>query len=347
MTGRGKCKRKRSKKSKNSSSSSTNSEATPKRIKEAPSMSTASVGEDSVFVYSPVSEPPTTLPSDPLSSANMADQVEMTETEIPSRPTPHAHPPPPSIEDNGTLLDNKLGLFRLDLLNKVKAVVKTELRQVTDKLKEEIDKLRGTMHDMQLENETLKNELVKIRSEREIENDNIISAKHRSIENDQYARRTNIVIYGIKEKDKENTVELVRETIKDKLKMSLNKDEIEVCHRLSPQTRGKVRPIVVRFRFRDTKWDVMKCRKKVLVLFSRKICAKKCVNCSKNCMITMEWSPAGHGMGSYLPKILLVKYSPSSMVLTGKMTSQSRLSGLQSCISQLWLKQCQSAFSAT
>ena len=117
MTGRSKCKRKRSKKSKNSSSSSTDSEATPKRIKEAPSMSTASVGEDSVFVYSPVSEPPTTLPSDPLNSANMADQVEMTETEIPSRPTPHAHPPPPSIEDIGTLLDNKLGLFRLDLLN--------------------------------------------------------------------------------------------------------------------------------------------------------------------------------------------------------------------------------------
>ena len=238
-------------------------------------MSTASVGEDSVFVYSPVSEPPTTLPSDPLSSANMADQVEMTETEIPSRPTPHAHPPPPSIEDIGTLLDNKLGLFRLDLLNEVKAVVKTELRQVTDKLKEEIDELRGTVHDMQLENETLKNELVKIRSEREIESDNIISAKHRSIENDQYARRTNIVIYGIKEKDKENTVELVRETIKDKLKMSLNKDEIEVCHRLSPQTRGKVRPIVVRFRFRDTKWDVMKCRKNLKgtgIVFSEDLC---------------------------------------------------------------------------
>ena len=238
-------------------------------------MSTASVGEDSVFVYSPVSEPPTTLPSDPLSSANMADQVEMTETEIPSRPTPHAHPPPPSIEDIGTLLDNKLGLFRLDLLNEVKAVVKTELRQVTDKLKEEIDELRGTVHDMQLENETLKNELVKIRSEREIESGNIISAKHRSIENDQYARRTNIVIYGIKEKDKENTVELVRETIKDKLKMSLNKDEIEVCHRLSPQTRGKVRPIVVRFRFRDTKWDVMKYRKNLKgtgIVFSEDLC---------------------------------------------------------------------------
>ena len=220
-------------------------------------MSTASVGEDSVFVHSPVWEPPTTLPSDPLSSANMADQVEMTETEIPSLPTPHAHPPPPSIADIGTLLDNKLGLFRLDLLNEVKAVVKTELRQVTDKLKEEIDELRGTVHDMQLENETLKNELVKIRSEREIESDNIILAKHRGIENDQYARRTNKVLYGIKEKDNENTVELVGEIIKEKLKMTLNKDEIEVCHRLSPQTRGKVRPIVVRFRFRDTKWDVM------------------------------------------------------------------------------------------
>ena len=161
------------------------------------------------------------------------------------------------------------------VLNEVKAVVKTELGQVTDKLKEEIDELRGTVHDMQLENETLKNELVKIRSEREIESDNIISAKHRSIENDQYARRTNIVIYGIKEKDKENTVELVRETIKDKLKMSLNKDEIEVCHRLSPQTRGKVRPIVVRFRFRDTKWDVMKCRKNLKgtgIVFSEDLC---------------------------------------------------------------------------
>ena len=148
MTDRSKYKKKRSKKSKNSSSSSTNSEATPKRIKEAPSMSTASVGEDSVFVHSPVSEPPTTLPSDPLSSANMADQVEMTQTEIPSLPTPHAHSPPPSIADIGTLLDNKLGLFRLDLLNEVKAVVKTELRQVTDKLKEEIDELRGTVHDI-------------------------------------------------------------------------------------------------------------------------------------------------------------------------------------------------------
>ena len=137
-----------------------------------------------------------------------------------------------------------------------------------------------------MENETLNNELVKIRSEREIENDNIISAKHRSIENDQYARRTNIVIYGIKEKYKENTVE----TIKEKLKMTLNKDEIEVCHMLSPQTRGIVRLIVVRFRFRDTKWDVMKCRKNLKgtgIVFSEDLC-KEMRELLKE-LLGMEW----------------------------------------------------------
>ena len=64
------------------------------------------------------------------------------------------------------------------------------------------------------------------------------SAKIQSINNNQYARRSNINVYGIEEngEDKEDTSQTVKGIIKDKLNIPLKSDDIEVSKRLDQRT---------------------------------------------------------------------------------------------------------------
>ena len=67
--------------------------------------------------------------------------------------------------------------------------------------------------------------------------------------------------FGIKEEKKENSTQKVLNVIKEHLKMEIPEKDIEIAHRLGEIRQNAKRLIIVKFRYRDTKWDVMKSRK--------------------------------------------------------------------------------------
>ena len=113
--------------------------------------------------------------------------------------------------------------------------------QVTSK----IEALEGDLFDLKEENKTLKEIIDKLEKEKEVERENIVSAKVRSVENDQFARRYNIVVFGIAESRNDTAETKIKEIIKEKLKINLKPDAIEICHRLGEKTLNKIRPVIV------------------------------------------------------------------------------------------------------
>ena len=162
-----------------------------------------------------------------------------------------------------------------DLLDKKLAKQKAEfIEEVSRKFKNEIDELNGHIFQLQQDNDNLKQRVAYLEKERQTEKDNVASAKAHAIENDQYARRNNMVVFGINEQEK-NPAEAIRKIIKEKIKISLKADDIEICHRLGKKTLNKNRPVIVRFRYRDVKWEVISERKALKgtgVIFAEDMC---------------------------------------------------------------------------
>ena len=133
----------------------------------------------------------------------------------------------------------------------------------------------GEIHNIAIENQTLKTEIEHLKKASSTEKSLIESAKVHSVENDQYARRSNIIVYGVAEARDENCGQIVKDIIKNKLKLNLPSNAVEMCHRLGTKTLNKNRPIVTRFRYRDLKWDIMKARKELKgsgIVFGEDLC---------------------------------------------------------------------------
>ena len=85
------------------------------------------------------------------------------------------------------LLVKRLSEQREGLIEEIRATVSHEL-----------DEMRGEIHDLKMEN----NELKKRVSQLEAASVSKTDAKIQAVNNDQYARRYNMVVYGIKLQDK-------------------------------------------------------------------------------------------------------------------------------------------------
>ena len=81
------------------------------------------------------------------------------------------------------------------------------------------------------------------------------------VANDQYARRANMIIYGLNETKQENTNKLHANTIKKSIKLETKQSDLEITHRLGYKEAEKIRLMVVKFIFTDLKWEVMKASK--------------------------------------------------------------------------------------
>lgn len=73
---------------------------------------------------------------------------------------------------------------------------------------------------------------------------------------EQYSRRNNLRIFGVQEKETENTQEIVVKLIEEKLKYKINPEEIESCHRVSTKSTNKSRPILLKLTTNKTKNDI-------------------------------------------------------------------------------------------
>ena len=77
---------------------------------------------------------------------------------------------------------------------------------------------------------------------------------------EQYTRRDSIKIFGVEEKEGEDTNELVVNVAKS-IGVNISTSDISVSHRM-PSKTGK-KPIIAKFTRRDTKTAIMKCKKKL------------------------------------------------------------------------------------
>ena len=257
-----------------SPSSSTSSSLSWKKIKQALSFSSTDTEssfslEDSYLSdQQPAAIEPTTIPTatpapvsiQPIETSTPAP-ITMSKTEI--------------IDKLSQMLDEKLSRQRNDIISEMKNIVTTQISEVKVELSEEIQVLRGQIHDINIENSALKAEIDQLKHITTEGKKRVEDAKIHSIENDQYARRSNIIVYGVQEIRNENPGQLVTNIVKEKLNIILPPNSIEVCHRLGTRTLNKNRPIVARFRYRDLKWDIMKARKSLKgtgIVFGEDLC---------------------------------------------------------------------------
>ena len=132
----------------------------------------------------------------------------------------------------------------------------------------------------------MKNEFMKVISERNETisqlkgdvstlKDRIIKLEERIEQNDSYERRDTLVFSGSKlppPSNSENCVTVVNNLLRDSLQVSLQPNEISVCHRLTSRSNAESpnkRSIIVKFCKRSSKIDILSSarRKKVPNLF--------------------------------------------------------------------------------
>lgn len=95
---------------------------------------------------------------------------------------------------------------------------------------------------LEKEVQDLKTQIVEIRDEK----DNM----------EQFSRKNNIRIFGINETNKENTNELVINLIQNKLNITIDPGEIDMCYRVGTNTEEKVRPILVKFKSNEVRNEI-------------------------------------------------------------------------------------------
>lgn len=92
----------------------------------------------------------------------------------------------------------------------------------------------------------------------------ILSDKVNELE--QYSRRNNIRIFGVKDKKEETIQEteyIVRETLRKYLNLNFTSNEFDICHRIGPFNASTNRAIIVRFIYRKSKVITISKRRKL------------------------------------------------------------------------------------
>ena len=84
-----------------------------------------------------------------------------------------------------------------------------------------------------------------------------------------------MVVYGIQLQDKQDPGDAIIDVVKNHLATTLPRSAIEICHPLGKNTNNNKRSLIVKFRYRDVKWDIMKKRKllkKTGIVFAEDLC---------------------------------------------------------------------------
>ncbi|KAK3101169.1 hypothetical protein FSP39_022471 [Pinctada imbricata] len=147
--------------------------------------------------------------------------------------------------------------------------VKTRVQQFQSSYNNEIQNLKEKIQAINLENENLLTKLNRCEHEnaalkqRVKENEGkITKALIQSNHNEQYSRKTNIKIIGLKEERSENTKEVVKKVFLEKGGIEVEDNEITAVHRI-PGRREDHRPILIKFRNTDAKSKVMRKRRMI------------------------------------------------------------------------------------
>lgn len=182
------------------------------------------------------------------------------------------------IEINKTVKGDKLESLVTDIVHKIlqqqnkerNEVVKAEIEKSSQELKKEIksktDKMSNNIEKLESRAETLTEKLVECNKEiRELKQKLQATEKvsreafRLSNRNEQYSRKYNFKIMGIKEQKQENVCKLTQDFIQEKAGVHLAENEIVAIHRI-PGAFGKPRPILVKVSSLQMKAKIMRKR---------------------------------------------------------------------------------------
>ena len=174
------------------------------------------------------------------------------------------------------------------------------IADLREKFQGDIETLEGKVHDLEVKNDDLTKRVETLEKCLETQQD----AKTHAVNNDQYARRSHMVIHGLPEGgEQENIVENLIDVVKDKLKIALKRDDLDVTHRLGTTIGTKPRPVITVFKHRDKKMDIMRARKSLKgsgVTFTDDMCRDMRTLLAKvksHALIASSWSWNGKIFG--------------------------------------------------
>lgn len=152
--------------------------------------------------------------------------------------------------------------------------LKTELNnletKIISKFDQKLEKMRSDLHGLEIENQDLKVQLqdVQTKLDDSIERIKTLERKtndteERAIRNEQYSRRSNIRITGLKETGGENSVKVAVKLFSEKLTITVNENDIDAAHRIPRADTSKPRPMIIKFLKRTDRDSVIKARSKL------------------------------------------------------------------------------------
>jgi FtsZ-binding cell division protein ZapB len=152
------------------------------------------------------------------------------------------------IEEFNKKFEEKMKTFREETTDLIGGLLDSAVRDI-DHLKKEVKILKR-------ENTCLKEEVSELRNSQQELKIEINRAE-------QYSRKDNVRIVRLNEKPQENTREAVCLMYRTELEVIVKPEDIGACHRLPSNNKDQPRPIIVRFRDRFTKENVMRARRKL------------------------------------------------------------------------------------
>ena len=171
-------------------------------------------------------------------------------------------------------ISEKIKDYLQDFLKEMRAEFKHVCSSNEEKLTKIKDELLGSLYELRGENDRLSKKVETQEKEIKDLKEEIVSLnktndlnREKIEENQQYGRRNNIKIYGLKEKERgenaEETMEVVVKLFNEKLGVKVEKQDIDVVHRIGRMEEGRYRTIVVRFVRRVVRAKVIEKRRQL------------------------------------------------------------------------------------
>ena len=151
-----------------------------------------------------------------------------------------------------------------------------------EKLTSTVEEIKGTLFTVREESDALKREVAEAKQREEALRDQLKEARQLAEAADQrvedlsaYVRRNNLRIYGLPESDgrkanggaatepetAQQCEERVVKMVSDKLKVNINRKDIEACHRVGVKRGDSQRGVIVRFHSRKVRDAVLSNRR--------------------------------------------------------------------------------------
>ncbi|XP_069109651.1 uncharacterized protein [Argopecten irradians] len=151
--------------------------------------------------------------------------------------------------------------------------LKEDMRDQMISLKEDIKKenrelverLEGRVFDLEEQNDDLKQTVTRLEKNLADADDRIYELENKQNDLEQHGRKNSIRIVGLEDSNRNESVDecigKIVKLVKDKLKIGINKHDIDIAHRLGPYQQGKLRNVICKFTHRTSKIDIVKQRK--------------------------------------------------------------------------------------